>query len=135
MFCDLVGSTELSSRLDPEDLNELIRAYQARVAKTIGRYGGFIARYMGDGVLVYFGWPEAGENDAERAVHAALATADAITAAPVRTEKLQVRIGIATGLVSSAIRSARANPASRPPSARRRIVPPGCRPSRHRAVS
>jgi class 3 adenylate cyclase len=99
MFCDLVGSTELSARLDPEDLNELIRAYQARVAETIGRYGGFIARYMGDGVLIYFGWPEAGENDAERGVHAALATANAIAATPVRNETLRVRIGIATGLV------------------------------------
>jgi len=99
MFCDLVGSTELSSRLDPEDLNELIRAYQARVAETIGRFGGFIARYMGDGLLVYFGWPEATENDAERAVHAALATADAVAATPMRGETLRVRIGIATGLV------------------------------------
>jgi class 3 adenylate cyclase len=99
MFCDLVGSTELSSKLDPEDLNELIRAYQARVVETINRHDGFIARYMGDGVLVYFGWPEAGENDAERAVHAALVTAEAVAATPVRDEKLRVRIGIATGLV------------------------------------
>jgi class 3 adenylate cyclase len=93
MFCDLVGSTELSTKLDPEDLNELIRAYQARVAETISRYGGFIARYMGDGVLVYFGWPEAGENDAERAVHAALATA-AATAATLVRNGIQRRTGL-----------------------------------------
>jgi class 3 adenylate cyclase/predicted ATPase len=99
MFCDLIGSTPLSSRLDPEELSAVIRMYQARVAATIPRFGGFIARYVGDGVLIYFGWPEAHEANAERAVRAASAVIDAIAQAPVLTEPLQVRIGIATGLV------------------------------------
>ena len=99
MFCDLVGSTALSSRLDPEDLREVIRTYQACVATTIQRFDGFIARYVGDGVLVYFGWPEARETDAERAVRAGLAVAVAVSASPVGGEPLQVRVGIATGLV------------------------------------
>ena len=99
MFCDLVGSTALSSRLDPEDLREVIRTYQACVATTIQQFDGFIARYVGDGVLIYFGWPEARETDAERAVRAGLAVATAVSAAPRGSEPLQVRIGIATGLV------------------------------------
>ena len=73
MFCDLVGSTALASRLDPEDLREVIGAYQRCVAETIGRFEGFVAKYMGDGVLAYFGYPQAHEDDAERAVRAALA--------------------------------------------------------------
>ncbi len=99
MFCDVVGSTALSSRLDPEDLSAVTRDYQSRVATPIARFGGFIARYVGDGVLIYFGWPEAHEANAERAVRAALAVIDAIGQAPIRSEALQVRIGIATGLV------------------------------------
>jgi len=99
MFCDLIGSTPLSSRLDPEELSAVLRGYQARVAAIIQRFGGFIARYVGDGILIYFGWPEAYEADAERAVRAALAVTDAIAQAPVVTEPLRVRIGIATGLV------------------------------------
>jgi class 3 adenylate cyclase len=80
MFCDLIGSTALSSRLDPEDLREVIRGYQACVATTIQPFDGFIARYVGDGVLIYFGWPEARETDAERAVRAGLAVAGAVSA-------------------------------------------------------
>ena len=80
MFCDLIGSTALSSRLDPEDLREVIRTYQACVATTIQQFDGFIARYVGDGVLIYFGWPEARETDAERAVRAGLAVAAAVSA-------------------------------------------------------
>jgi class 3 adenylate cyclase len=99
MFCDLVGSTALSSRLDPEDLREVIRAYQSCVAKTIQQFDGFIARYVGDGVLTYFGWPEARETDAERAVRAGLAVAAAVTGVPIGGHALQVRVGIATGLV------------------------------------
>ena len=101
MFCDLVGSTELSSRLDPEDLGPVIRAYQDRVRETMARFGGYIALYMGDGVLIYFGWPEASEAEAEatRAVRAALAVAFVVSDTPVEGEKLQVRIGVATGLV------------------------------------
>ena len=73
MFCDLVGSTLLSTRLDPEDLSEVIGAHHRCVADTIGRFVGFVAKYMGDGVLIYFGYPEAHEDDAERAVRAGLA--------------------------------------------------------------
>src|SRR3954462_12919580 len=75
MFCDLIGSTALSARLDPEDLREVIRSYQTRVAASIRQFNGFIARYVGDGVLIYFGWPDARETDAERAVRAGLAVA------------------------------------------------------------
>ena len=70
MFSDLVGSTALSARMDPEDLRELISAYQKCVAETVGRFGGFVAKYMGDGVAIYFGYPHAHEDDAERAVRA-----------------------------------------------------------------
>jgi class 3 adenylate cyclase len=72
MFSDLVGSTALSARMDPEDLREVIGAYQKCVAETVQRFGGFVAKYMGDGVLVYFGYPQAHEDDAERAVHSGL---------------------------------------------------------------
>jgi class 3 adenylate cyclase len=98
MFCDLVGSTALSRRLDPEDLREIIGVYQRCVADTVARFGGFVAKYMGDGVLVYFGYPQAHEDDAERAVRAGLAVIDAIgaVAAP---EPLKVRLGVASGLV------------------------------------
>jgi len=77
MFCDLVGSTPLSTRFDPEDLREIVGAYHRCVADTVGRFGGFVAKYMGDGVLIYFGYPEAHEDDAERAVRAGLAVIDA----------------------------------------------------------
>src|SRR6201987_457394 len=98
MFCDLVGSTPLSTRFDPEDLREIVGAYHRCVADTVGRFGGFVAKYMGDGVLVYFGYPEAHEDDAERAVRAGLAVIDAV--GRLATQKpLNVRIGIATGLV------------------------------------
>ena len=98
MFSDLVGSTALSARMDPEDLREVISAYQNCVAETVQRFGGFVAKYMGDGVLVYFGYPQAHEDDAERAVRAGLELIAAVSAlkAPV---SLQTRVGIATGLV------------------------------------
>src|SRR6516165_7513794 len=80
MFCDLVGSTALSQRLDPEDLRVIIGAYHRCVAATASRFAGFVAKYMGDGVLVYFGYPEAHEDDAERAVRAGLAIIDAVPA-------------------------------------------------------
>jgi class 3 adenylate cyclase len=98
MFCDLVGSTALASRLDPEDLRDVISAYLACVAKTVAQYDGFIARYMGDGVLVYFGYPQAHEDDAERAVRAGLAQIEAIRHQGA-SERLRIRIGIATGVV------------------------------------
>src|SRR4051812_7830469 len=99
MFCDLIGSTALSAHLDPEDLREVIRSYQARVTATIQQFNGFVARYVGDGVLIYFGWPEAHETDAARAVRAGLAVAAAVGESQVGGEPLQVRVGIATGLV------------------------------------
>ena len=99
MFCDMVGFTTLSSRLDPEELDAVAREYQARVAAVIARFGGFIAHYVGDGVVVYFGWPEARETDAERAVDAALAVAASVGHAPIHNEWMQVRLGIATGVV------------------------------------
>jgi class 3 adenylate cyclase/predicted ATPase len=98
MFSDLVGSTALSARMDPEDLREVISAYQKCVAETVQRFGGFVAKYMGDGVLVYFGYPQADEDDAERSVRAGLelvATVDALKT----LASLQTRVGIATGLV------------------------------------
>jgi class 3 adenylate cyclase/tetratricopeptide (TPR) repeat protein len=100
MFVDLVGSTELSTRLDPEDMRELMRSYQNTVAGEIVRFEGHVAQFLGDGVLAYFGWPRAHEDEAERAVRAALA----VTAATVRLKtpndgRLQTRIGIATGRV------------------------------------
>src|SRR5262250_58838 len=78
MFSDLVGSTALSARVDPEDLREVISAYQKCVAETVRRFGGFVAKYMGDGVLIYFSYPEAHEDDAERAARAGLAVIDAV---------------------------------------------------------
>ena len=98
MFSDLVGSTALSARMDPEDLREVISAYQKCVAETVQRFGGFVAKYMGDGVLIYFGYPQAHEDDAERAVRAGLELVAAVTALKV-TVPLQTRVGIATGLV------------------------------------
>jgi class 3 adenylate cyclase/predicted ATPase len=100
MFCDLVGSTALSVRFDPEELREEIRAYQNAVSGVVARYDGFVAKFMGDGVLAYFGYPRAHEDDAERAVRAGLEIAAAVTSLETRgTERLAVRIGIATGLV------------------------------------
>ena len=78
IFCDLVGSTALSARMDPEDLREVISAYQKCVADTVQRFGGFVAKYMGDGALIYFGYPQAHEDDAERAVRAGLELAGAV---------------------------------------------------------
>jgi class 3 adenylate cyclase len=102
MFADLVGSTALGARLDPEDLREVVAAYHGCVTGLIARLGGFVARYMGDGVLVYFGYPQANEDDAERAIRAGLAIVDAVAhlntpAGPPGT--LSARVGIATGLV------------------------------------
>ena len=99
MFCDLVGSTALSSRLDPEDLREVIGAYHRAVADVVRSFDGFVAKYMGDGVLVYFGYPRAHEDDAERAVRAGLDAVDAVARLDVKSIKLQARLGIATGLV------------------------------------
>jgi len=126
MFCDVVGSTPLSSRLDPEDLRDVLGAYHDCVAKTIGRFDGFVARYMGDGVLVYFGYPQAHEHDAERAVRAGLSLIEAVRhlQAP---ERLRIRIGIATGWWSSANWADEARRKNGTSSARRQTSPLGCR--------
>jgi class 3 adenylate cyclase/predicted ATPase len=98
MFCDLVGSTALSTKLDPEDLRSIIGAYHKCVAETVARFDGFIAKYMGDGVLIYFGYPQAHEDDAERAVRAGLALVEAVGKLRIQ-EPVRIRIGVATGLV------------------------------------
>jgi class 3 adenylate cyclase len=98
MFCDLVGSTALSEKLDPEELHGLLHSYRTVCGDVIARYEGFVARYVGDGILTYFGWPTAHEEDAERAVRAALEIVQTVKRAST-TEDLSVRIGIATGPV------------------------------------
>ena len=98
MFSDLVGSTALSARMDPEDLREVISAYHKCVAETVRHFGGFVAQYMGDGALVYFGYPQAHEDDAERAVRAGLELVGTVSSLKTRAP-LQSRVGIATGLV------------------------------------
>ncbi|MCC8946455.1 adenylate/guanylate cyclase domain-containing protein, partial [Bradyrhizobium sp. Arg62] len=100
MFCDLVGSTALSARLDPEDMWEVIRAYRAACAQVITTYDGAVARFIGDGILAYFGYPRAHEDDAERAVRAGLDVIAAIGKLETRAEEgVAVRIAIASGLV------------------------------------
>src|SRR5271166_1779648 len=98
MFSDLVGSTALSTRMDPEDLREVIAAYHKCVAETVRSFDGFVAQYLGDGVLVYFGYPRAHEDDAERAVRSGLQVVEAVAGLKTRVS-LQSRVGIATGLV------------------------------------
>ena len=100
MFCDLVGSTTLTARLDPEDMRQVIRAYQDACSGVVARYDGFVAKFLGDGILAYFGFPRAHEDDAARAVHAALEIAEVVAGLQTRArEKLSVRVGVATGLV------------------------------------
>jgi class 3 adenylate cyclase len=100
LFCDLVGSTELAARLDPEDLHEVMRVYQAACADVVCRFEGHLARFLGDGVLVYFGWPRAHEDDAERAVRVGLQLVKAVARLdPAVGVQLQVRVGVATGHV------------------------------------
>ena len=103
MFCDLVGSTALSERLDPEELHEVVQHYQAACAQVIGHYDGHIAQHLGDGLLAYFGYPTAHEDDPQRAVRAGLEIAEAIHDLPIpdmqSSHPLHVRIGIHTGPV------------------------------------
>jgi class 3 adenylate cyclase len=98
MFSDLVDSTALSARMDPEDLRDVISAYQQSVGASVRRFGGFVAKYLGDGVLIYFGYPQAHEDDAERAVRAGLDLITAVSSLQSRA-RLQTRVGIATGMV------------------------------------
>ena len=136
MFSDLVGSTALSARMDPEDLREVISAYQKCVAETVQRFGGFVAKYMGDGVLVYFGYPQAHEDDAERAVRAGLELIAAVSALKAAAP-LQTRVGIATGLVVVGDLIGSGEAQERGLSARRRTSRHVCRalPSRTRSSS
>ena len=121
MFCDLVGSTPLSARFDPEDLRGIIGSYHRCVAETAEGFGGFVARYMGDGVLIYFGYPQAHEDDAERATRCGLALVDRVPQLK-QVEELHARVGVATGWLSSAVRlSSTMSPAIRP------ISPRACR--------
>ena len=104
LFCDLVDSTVLASQLDPEDWREVVRAYQETCAKVIARFEGHIAQYLGDGLLVYFGYPQAHEDDAQRAVRAGLGMVEAMAQLNTRLEQergvqLAVRLGIHTGQV------------------------------------
>lgn len=104
MFCDLADSTKLSGQLDPEDLRDVIRAYQSASAEVIERFDGYIAQHLGDGLMVYFGWPQAHEDDPQRAVHAGLGILEAMRGLNTRLEqekdiRLAVRIGTHTGLV------------------------------------
>ena len=135
MFCDLVGSTALSARLDPEDMREIIGVYHRCCANLITKAGGFVAKYMDDGVLAYFGYPQAHEDDAERGVRAALALTE--TVPKLHTERdatLQVRVGWRRGLRSSANSSEKVMRGSAGWWATRRTWPPDCRhsPSRVR---
>src|SRR5439155_11875283 len=126
MFSDLVGSTALATRFDPEDLRELIGEYHRVVADTVGRFDGFVAKYMGDGVLVYFGYPRAHEDDAERAVRAGLAVIEAVGRLPAQQD-LQVRLGIATGVAVVGDLIGEGAAQERGSSARPGTSPPGCR--------
>src|SRR5207253_10089544 len=101
LFCDLVGSTEMASHLDPEEWREIVADYHQAAAQAIERFGGHVAQYLGDGVMAYFGWPAAHDNDAERAARAGLAILEAVSKLndqPVRP-KLSARIGIDSGTV------------------------------------
>ena len=99
LFCDLVGSTQLASNLDPEDMGDLMRAYHGACKQVVGRWDGHVAKFMGDGVLAYFGYPHAHEDDAERAVRAALDLVEGVARLSAAERPLAARIGIATGLV------------------------------------
>jgi class 3 adenylate cyclase len=123
MFCDLVGSTPLSGWLDPEDMRGIIGAYRRCVAGTVEDLGGFVARYMGDGALIYFGYPQAHEDDAERATRCGLALVDRVRRLSLG-EMLHARVGIATGLLLSSS----AGSSSMMSSAKRPISLLGCKP-------
>src|SRR5262249_27801525 len=101
LFCDLVGSTEIAAQLDPEEWREVVAGYHRAAAEAITRFGGHVAKYLGDGVMAYFGWPEAHENDAERATRAGLATLEQVSKFNRQSTypKLSVRVGIDSGHV------------------------------------
>ena len=128
MFCDLVGSTALSARLDPEDMRQVIHAYQDACSGVLARYDGFVAKFFGDGILAYFGFPRAHEDDAARAVHAALDIAEAVPSLQTRArEKLWRELGSRPASSSPEISWGKAPRRSRLSSATRQISPRGCR--------
>ena len=129
MFADLAGSTALSQRLDPEEMGEVLRAYQDAVAGEVARFEGHVAKFMGDGVLAYFGWPNAHEDEAERSVRAGLAVVQAVgrLTTPAGGPWLRAS-GSAPGWSWSAVSPARARRGSRGSPARRRTWPPACKP-------
>jgi hypothetical protein len=136
MFCDLVGSTALASRLDPEDMSNLILAFHGAVSAATARFGGNVAKLMGDGALIYFGYPHAHEDDAQRAAHAGLALVTAVAALPREDGLvLEVRAGIATGLVVVGQLMGEGEARERGVVARPRIWRRGCRRWRTRAAS
>ena len=139
MFCDLADSTRLSAQLDPEDMGDVIRSYQELVSEAVRRFDGFIAKFMGDGVLMYFGYPHAQGNDAESAVHSGLAIIEAMPALNRQVGRnkgipLAVRIGIATGLVIVGETIGEAPRASRAWWATRQTSRRACRASRVRTA-
>jgi len=101
LFCDLVGSTEIAAQLDPEEWRAIVADYHRAVGQAVERFGGYVAQYLGDGVMAYFGWPEAHDNDAERAARAGLAILDAIAKLSEQSgrQKLSARVGIDSGAV------------------------------------
>ena len=128
MFVDLVGSTQLSRRLDPEDLRDVLRSYQNAVSGEVARFDGYIASFMGDGVLAYFGWPRAYEDQAERAVHAALGVIGAVAKLDFPTTlTLTCARVLRPDRLSWATWSAKVDPKSPPSRERRQILPHGCR--------
>jgi hypothetical protein len=127
LFSDLAGSTALSAWLDPEDLREVIAAYHRAVAQTIAGFDGFVAKYMGDGVLTYFGYPQAHEDDAERAVRAGLGVIETVGRIEVKSTICKRASGSPPGWWWSAIRSAKGRRRNRRSSARRRTSPLGCK--------
>ncbi len=134
MFADLVGSTALSAGMDPEDLREVISVYQKCVTETVNHFGGFVARYVGDGALVYFGYPQAHEDDAERAVRAGLELTTAVAGLKTRAPQ-QVRVGIATGVVVVGHLITSGESEERGMVARRRILRRACKVSPNRTWS
>jgi len=134
MFADLVGSTALSAHMDPEDLREVIAAYRKCTAETVRHLGGFVSQYLGDGVVVFFGYPQAHEDDAERAVRAGLQLVAAVAGLRTRAS-LQTRVGIATGLVAVEFLPTAHPHSSSQSLAKRSISPQGFKPPRDRGRS
>jgi class 3 adenylate cyclase len=135
LFCDLVGSTALAARLDPEDVAALLAVYHRTVSEVAGKFGGFVAKFMGDGVLVYFGYPQAHEDDAERAIRCGLELVCRVRQLNMAGSALDARIGIATGLVVVGELVGTGDAWSTVSSARRQTSQHACRPRQRRVAS